>query len=112
MIVLTRFKGRRTSFDRSGEFAATVVGVLLADNSATLGFVLLSAMVKDLAVSETKELEQKCMCFKHTGTDLVAKNKAQASAKCFSLCCNRCWCHSLIRGVPKTVMVESKNCWR
>ena len=55
MIVLTRFKGRRTSFDRSGEFAATVVGVLLADSSATLGFVLLSAMVKDLAVSETKE---------------------------------------------------------
>lgn len=67
MIVLTRFKGRRTSFDRSGELAATVVGVLLADSSATLGFVLLSAMVKDLAVSETKEYSwSKSVCVSNT----------------------------------------------
>ena len=53
MIVLTLFRGKRTSFERSGEFAATVVGVLLADSSATLGFVLPSAIVNDAAVSET-----------------------------------------------------------
>ena len=65
MIVLTRFKGRRTSFDLNGELAATVVGVLLADSSATLGFVLLSAMVKDL--SETKENSwSKSVCVSNT----------------------------------------------
>ena len=55
MIVLTLFKGKRTSLDRSGELADTVVGVLLIDSSATLGFGVPSAMAKDLAVSETKD---------------------------------------------------------
>merc|ERR1719328_914296 len=54
MIVLTLLRGKRTSFDRSGELAATVVGVLLAASSATLGFVLPSAMTKDVPVSLKK----------------------------------------------------------
>merc|ERR1719402_467912 len=48
MIVLTLFNGSSTSLDRSGELAATVVGVLLADSSATLGFVLLFMIVLTL----------------------------------------------------------------
>merc|ERR1719450_553047 len=51
MIVLTLLRGKRTSFDRSGELAATVVGVLVADSSDTLGFVLPSAMAKEVTVS-------------------------------------------------------------
>ena len=66
MIVLTLFSGSSTSLDRSGELAATVVGVLLADSSATLGFVLPSAMAEDAKVSETSmsvfQTYHVCMC--------------------------------------------------
>ena len=68
--------------DRSGELAATVVGVLLADSSATLGFVLPSAMAKDVTVSETKHV---CVLINVWETQAQDADKAQASAKCFSL---------------------------
>ena len=55
IIVLTLFRGRSTSFDLRGEFAATVAVAVLEDNSATLRLALPSAMVRDPSVSETKE---------------------------------------------------------
>ena len=41
IIVLTLLRGKRTSFDLRGELAATVVGVVVAESSATLGLGVL-----------------------------------------------------------------------
>ena len=41
IIVLTLLRGKRTSFDLRGELTATVVGVVVVESSATLGFGVL-----------------------------------------------------------------------